>query len=79
MVVNKCSIMQGKHFYVTVIYDNKKKSLKFSSKITIDKIITRLGLPISGVIVLSNNEPIPIDNTIQKNACIEIIRVHSGG
>jgi sulfur carrier protein ThiS len=64
---------------ITILPENTKKNLEVSSGTLIIDMLKSLQLSPDALIVLRNNKPIPVDEEVQKDDQLSILKVASGG
>ena len=55
------------------------KKINLDDGSTVEKLIKKMGFKPDSVLVLSNNTPIPIDDTLSNGQELTILQVSSGG
>ena len=64
---------------VHILPDNTTQKINVPTPITIEQLILQLNLKPDTVIITKNNTPLPIDETLDDDQELNIIRVASGG
>ena len=64
---------------VTILPEKTQKNLEVTDGTLIIDMLKSLKLSPDALIILRNNKPIPVDEEIQKNDQLSILKVASGG